>query len=469
MTFPIAGSVELNYQASTFSFGAQHGDVSGGNVVVEVVERTLNADIIRSRVDQAGQDIDRRVAWANADLATFRAESEQSIRRTIATRKERILNDRQVEEALGIPVRASGVARPPVPARRKQVTLETRTAQAAFVPEPVLDEADYQEGLGAVRAWGTSLERTPGTAATLDEEELRDLLLGNLNTYWQGGAGGELFNGSGKTDILIRHGDRNAFVAECKIWRGAKGVSDALDQLGATASLLSSCSSRPPILPRRSRSFTWLSKNTQVTSSRTTRPTRAAAVTTSSPRTQKDVAFRSLSYRSSFDRAPEARARDYLGAVTRRTGRVIVGAVQCLKVALSLRDEDTAAKSRVGVTSCAQFNRRRGSTPPSMRSTGLLIQPHRSDLRFWSCETATGSRPRHLRCRAQATVSLIEFDAVAELRPEARVPPASGGFDSECLAHGPRSTQRRLGIGGDVHASGAGPKRVVSRIDQSVV
>lgn len=65
----------------------------------------------------------------------------------------------------------------------------------------------------------------------LDEEELRDLLLGNLNAYWQGGAGGELFNGSGKTDILIRHGDRNAFIAECKIWHGPKGVADALDQL----------------------------------------------------------------------------------------------------------------------------------------------------------------------------------------------------------------------------------------------
>lgn len=85
--------------------------------------------------------------------------------------------------------------------------------------------------LDAVRAWATSLERTPGTAAKLDEEELRDLLLGNLNTYWRGGAGGELFNGSGKTDILIRHGDRNAFIAECKVWRGPKGVADALDQL----------------------------------------------------------------------------------------------------------------------------------------------------------------------------------------------------------------------------------------------
>lgn len=232
VTFPISGTTEmLDYQASTFSLGGKYGKVSGDNVVVEVIERTLNADTIRRHVDQVKQDISKRIGWANGDLANFRGEAERSIRSAIASRKQRILNDREVEEALGIPVRTSGIPRPPVPARRKHVTLQTRTRQKGFVPEPVLDEAVYQDILDAVRAWATSLERTPGTAAKLDEEELRDLLLGNLNTYWQGGAGGELFNGSGKTDILIRHGDRNAFIAECKIWRGPKGVADALDQL----------------------------------------------------------------------------------------------------------------------------------------------------------------------------------------------------------------------------------------------
>ncbi|HEX5089627.1 MAG TPA: hypothetical protein VFV89_17600 [Nocardioides sp.] len=232
VSFPVSGTTEmLDYQASTFSMGGKYGKISGGSVVVEIVERALDADTVRQRVDQVRQDIDKRVAWANGDLISFRASAEQSIRASLSSRRERILNDRQVEEALGIPVRSSAVPRPPVPARRKQVTLQSRTAQADFVPEPVLDEAVYQDVLDAVRAWATSLERTPGTAAKLDEEELRDLLLGNLNTYWQGGAGGELFNGSGKTDILIRHGDRNAFIAECKIWRGPKGVAEALDQL----------------------------------------------------------------------------------------------------------------------------------------------------------------------------------------------------------------------------------------------
>lgn len=232
VSFPISGTTEmLDYQASTFSISGKYGRVSGGTVVVEIIERTLDADTICAQVDRVQQDVGKRAAWANSDLAAFRPNAEQSIRSAFERRKEHILSDRAVEDALGIPVRTSTTPRAPVAARRTHVTLQARKAQARFVPEPVLEDAIYQDILQQVRAWVTSLERTPGTAAKLDEEELRDLLLGTLNTYWQGGAGGELFNGGGKTDVLIRHGDRNAFIAECKIWRGPQGVGDALDQL----------------------------------------------------------------------------------------------------------------------------------------------------------------------------------------------------------------------------------------------
>ncbi|MFD7311035.1 hypothetical protein [Promicromonospora sp. NPDC059942] len=232
VSFPVSGTSEmLGYRASTFSLSGEYGKVSGGRIVIEIVERTLTADVIRSRIEQVKRDIDSRADWANSDLTQFRATAERSIREAHTRRKNRILNDRAVEDSLGIPVRTISKQRPPVVARRKQVTLQARRAQAGFVPEPVLDDAIYQDVLDVVRSWATSLERSPGTAAKLDEEELRDLLLGTLNGYWQGNAGGELFNGSGKTDILIRHGDRNAFIAELKIWHGPKAAADALDQL----------------------------------------------------------------------------------------------------------------------------------------------------------------------------------------------------------------------------------------------
>ncbi len=232
VSFPVSGTTEmLDYQASAFSFSGEYGQMSSGHIVVEIVERTLNADVIRERIERVKESIDRRVGWANADLAQFRPTAEQALRSAYTSRKDRILNDRMVEDALGIPVCTSSAPRQPVDARRKQVTLKKRQEQSTFVPEPELGEAIYQDVLGVVRSWATSLERTPSTAAKLHEEEIRDLLLGTLNGYWRGAAGGELFNGSGKTDILIREGDRNAFIAECKMWRGPKGITDALNQL----------------------------------------------------------------------------------------------------------------------------------------------------------------------------------------------------------------------------------------------
>jgi hypothetical protein len=107
----------------------------------------------------------------------------------------------------------------------------TSGARAPFKPEPAMQEQDYQAALRVLRNQRNALERTPSVAAKLDEEEIRDILLVGLNAQFEGDAGGELFNGAGKTDILIRVDDRNIFIGECKVWAGPKTMDDALDQL----------------------------------------------------------------------------------------------------------------------------------------------------------------------------------------------------------------------------------------------
>lgn len=142
LSFPISGTTDmLNYQASTFSMGAKAGMASGAGVVLEVIERDLTAELILARIDRLRQDFDQRAGWANSDLSNFKGTAEQGLRANYKQRKERILRDRAVEDALGFPVMTSATARQPVPARRKQVTLEQRKAQTSFIPEPVLDEA----------------------------------------------------------------------------------------------------------------------------------------------------------------------------------------------------------------------------------------------------------------------------------------------------------------------------------------
>jgi hypothetical protein len=75
------------------------------------------------------------------------------------------------------------------------------------------------------------MERNPRVFLTADEETIRDHYLVQLNGQYEGSATGETFNNLGHTDIIVRDGNANLFIAECKIWHGQKQFTDAIDQL----------------------------------------------------------------------------------------------------------------------------------------------------------------------------------------------------------------------------------------------
>jgi hypothetical protein len=75
------------------------------------------------------------------------------------------------------------------------------------------------------------LERSPHAFKGMNEEHLRDQFLVPLNSHYEGQASGETFNFNGKTDIIIQAEGKAIFIAECKIWRGQKAFSEAIDQL----------------------------------------------------------------------------------------------------------------------------------------------------------------------------------------------------------------------------------------------
>ena len=75
------------------------------------------------------------------------------------------------------------------------------------------------------------MEKTPLTTADLEEVDVRNLILFVLNANYEGAVHGEVFNGVGKTDILLSYKNHNAFIAECKFWHGTVKFHEALDQL----------------------------------------------------------------------------------------------------------------------------------------------------------------------------------------------------------------------------------------------
>ena len=100
-----------------------------------------------------------------------------------------------------------------------------------YQPEPTLAMDEYEHILSVISNMVMVMERSPSAFRTMGEEDLRQHFLVQLNGQYEGQATGETFNYEGKTDILIRAEGKNIFIAECKLWTGASGLSEALDQL----------------------------------------------------------------------------------------------------------------------------------------------------------------------------------------------------------------------------------------------
>jgi hypothetical protein len=101
------------------------------------------------------------------------------------------------------------------------------TAPGDVSRPPLTAEAARAVLRSTFRAW----EHDPSPLLGMDEENLRSVLVGSLSGSFGGRATAETFNGRGKTDILIRNGDRNVFIGECKIYNSPAGLIDAIDQL----------------------------------------------------------------------------------------------------------------------------------------------------------------------------------------------------------------------------------------------
>jgi hypothetical protein len=196
-------------------------------------QASASPDAIKTFFDGRLDTIEQHLSWARADIGRYNANLRTLVRSGFTQRKARLLADRKLEASLGYPVRERpDASRYSVPVTRRKVDTPRRPiASGPFQPEPVLPDKQYEQALEVLRNARNALERTPSMTAHLDEEKIRDLLLVFLNAQFEGDAVGEVFNAAGKTDILIRVGDRNVFIAECKIWKGPKTIRDALEQL----------------------------------------------------------------------------------------------------------------------------------------------------------------------------------------------------------------------------------------------
>lgn len=96
-----------------------------------------------------------------------------------------------------------------------------------------INDGIYKDILKHIYCLCKEYERHESIYKGKHEEELRDLIVPSLNSVFIGtNSSAETFNRKGKTDIITKAPDNsNVFIAECKVWRGEKLFSEAIDQL----------------------------------------------------------------------------------------------------------------------------------------------------------------------------------------------------------------------------------------------
>ena len=148
-------------------------------------------------------------------------------RRNVELEKKRTFEKKMA--ALTVPIRRrdEGVIETIVPIKRKG--LKPTPVTSASEKSWSIEQRMYEDILKSMESMVKVMERSPSTFCNMGEEALRDILLVNLNGIYEGAVSGETFNGSGKTDILLRWEDKNVFIGECLIWNGAEYLRHKMD------------------------------------------------------------------------------------------------------------------------------------------------------------------------------------------------------------------------------------------------
>jgi hypothetical protein len=223
----------LKCQPSTYLGGAGGElEVSGKEIRFSLINWRNDAQQLKTEQTAISDRLRKQCAYLAADVQQFNTSLDGQARSAISACRAHLLGQLNLVQSLGIPLRKAPSVPPTfaVPIVPKKVLVKPSAPEAAYLPQPTLDQATYNDILSIIHENGKAMERHPSTYTNKEEEDLRDFLLMTLSTHYPNTTG-ETFNKKGKTDILVRHEGTNVFVGECKFWKGLKGFHDTIDQI----------------------------------------------------------------------------------------------------------------------------------------------------------------------------------------------------------------------------------------------
>lgn len=201
----------------------------------ELTEKENLLDFVENKFDSEFKYYIEMINNVNSEVEIFNNSLGEAIQKLLEARLKKADDYFKVRERLNIPLTKSDNAPNTKPILLKRVKKNSKQIpfpkQGVKPAEYCISDNDYENIKNIINLACSSMEKTARTFSKLLEEELRDVILSNLNTHYKGTATGETFNRIGKTDIHIPFENKSAYIGECKIWHGEKKFTEAIVQM----------------------------------------------------------------------------------------------------------------------------------------------------------------------------------------------------------------------------------------------
>lgn len=227
----------LSYHPSTWlSSGSGRFTIFGHRLYTDILTETRDAEQVKRNYESEKDSAQRVLGYLETEINAYNQGVPEKARLMFKRRKEAIKAKYSFISDLGIPTTSDSkdpktYSVPAISRRVKEPEADTGSRKVLH-PDPTIDEKEFRQILNALYSIGSFYEKRPNVTSIMNENALRDLFLGQLQTTFSSYAAvGEAFNVHGKTDILLKHGNGVLFVAECKIWKGKESLLSAISQL----------------------------------------------------------------------------------------------------------------------------------------------------------------------------------------------------------------------------------------------
>lgn len=226
----------LEHHASTYLMWHPNNLNIDDNVVTLEYSEALSEnvdDVMQKIMNSYNHDLKNLkeiIQNTNNDINVFNNNLSSFIKNNVEKKKNQISLFYKFSEKLSIPLKQSPDAPTfkPIKVVKNVKPLNTKVEKET---EYYIPDSDYEEIIRRIRHIGASFEKTPNTFVKLEEEELRDIIVAQLNVDYEGQVQGESFRNNGKTDICVEYNNRAAFVTECKFWKGKQVLNSTIKQL----------------------------------------------------------------------------------------------------------------------------------------------------------------------------------------------------------------------------------------------